>query len=54
MKSSAKKVELASVDDLFSTEESRADAQREKVLEFPCRNCTRSRSIPSRSRMMRP
>ena len=31
MKSSAKKVELASVDDLFSTEESRADAQREKV-----------------------
>ena len=32
MKSSAKKVELASVDDLFSTEESRADAQREKVV----------------------
>ena len=29
------KVELASVDDLFSTEESRADAQREKVLEIP-------------------
>ena len=27
--------ELASVDDLFSTEESRADAQREKVLEIP-------------------
>lgn len=35
MKSSAKKVELASVDDLFSTEESRADAQRERVLEIP-------------------
>jgi len=35
LKSSAKKVELASVDDLFSTEESRADAQREKVLEIP-------------------
>ena len=35
MKSSAKKIELASVDDLFSTEESRADAQREKVLEIP-------------------
>ena len=35
MKSSAKKVELASVDDLFSTEESRADAQREKVLKIP-------------------
>ena len=35
MKSSAKKVELASVDDLFSTEESRADAQRERVVEIP-------------------
>ena len=35
MKSSAKKIELASVDDLFSTEESRADAQRERVLEIP-------------------
>ncbi|WP_308310768.1 ParB/RepB/Spo0J family partition protein [Schaedlerella arabinosiphila] len=32
---SAKKVELASVDDLFSTEESRADAGREKVVEIP-------------------
>ena len=35
MKSSAKKAELASVDDLFSTEESRADAQRERVMEIP-------------------
>ena len=35
MKSSAKKVELASVDDLFSTEDSRTDAQREKVMEIP-------------------
>ena len=35
MKSRAKKVELASVDDLFSTEESRADAQRERVMEIP-------------------
>ena len=35
MKSSAKKVKLASVDDLFSTEESRADAGREKVMEIP-------------------
>jgi len=34
LKSSAKKVELASVDDLFSTEESRADAGREKVVEI--------------------
>ena len=35
MKSSAKKVELASVDDLFSTEESRTDTHREKVMEIP-------------------
>jgi len=35
LKSSAKKVELASVDDLFTTEESRADAQRERVMEIP-------------------
>ena len=35
MKSSAKKVKLASVDDLFSTEESRADVGREKVMEIP-------------------
>lgn len=35
MKSSAKKVKLASVDDLFSTEESRADVGREKVMELP-------------------
>lgn len=35
MKSSAKKIELTSVDDLFSTEESRVDAQREKVIEIP-------------------
>ncbi len=35
MKSSAKKVKLTSVDDLFSTEESRADVGREKVMEIP-------------------
>ena len=35
MKKKKKKVELASVDDLFSTEEGRADAQREKVMEIP-------------------
>ena len=35
MKSSAKNVKLASVDDLFSTEESRADEGREKVVEIP-------------------
>lgn len=35
MKSSVKNVKLTSVDDLFSTEESRADEQREKVVEIP-------------------
>ena len=35
MKSSEKKVELASVDDLFTTEESRQDAAREKIVEIP-------------------
>lgn len=35
MKSSAKNVKLTSVDDLFSTEESRMDEQREKVVEIP-------------------
>ncbi|PKM75561.1 MAG: chromosome partitioning protein ParB [Firmicutes bacterium HGW-Firmicutes-17] len=35
MKSSAKKISLTSVDDLFSTEESRADDQREKIVEIP-------------------
>ena len=37
MKSSAKKVELASVDDLFSTEEGRQDAKLEKIQEIPLR-----------------
>ena len=35
MKSSAKKIELASVDDLFSTEEVRQDAKLEKIQEIP-------------------
>ena len=34
MKSSAKKVKLASVDELFSTEQSRQDESREKVVEI--------------------
>jgi len=34
LKSSAKNIKLASVDDLFSTEESRADETREKVVEI--------------------
>ena len=35
MKSSAKNIKLASVDDLFTTDESRADDQRERVQEIP-------------------
>lgn len=34
MKSSAKNIKLASLDDLFSTEESRVDESREKVVEL--------------------
>lgn len=34
MKSSAKNIRLSSVDELFSTQESREDAQREKVVEI--------------------
>ena len=35
MKSSAKSIVLKSVDDIFQTEENRADAQRERVQEIP-------------------
>ena len=35
MKSSAKKIVLKSVDDIFQTEENRVDAQRERVQEIP-------------------
>ena len=35
MKSSAKNIKLTSYDDLFSTEESRAEGQREKIIEIP-------------------
>ena len=35
MKSSAKKVELASYDDLFTTQEERDDRKREKVQNIP-------------------
>lgn len=34
MKSSAKNIKLASVDDLFSTEKSRADENLEKIVEL--------------------
>jgi len=35
LRSSAAKIKLTSVDDLFSSEESRADASRERVIELP-------------------
>jgi len=35
LKSSAKNISLNSYDDIFSTEESRTDAQREKVMDIP-------------------
>ena len=35
MKSSAKNISLTSVDDLFKTDESRIDEQREKIIEIP-------------------
>ena len=38
MKSSAQKMQLASLDDLFSTQASRDEAQREKVQEIPLDN----------------
>ncbi|NLU24619.1 MAG: hypothetical protein GXW99_07930 [Clostridiales bacterium] len=35
MKSSDRKLNLTSYDDIFQTEESRADHQREKIVELP-------------------
>ena len=46
MKSSARNIELKSLDDLFSTEESRADAQREKVQNIPLRELHPFRNHP--------
>ena len=46
MKSSAKKVELASVDDLFSTEEGRQDAKLEKIQEIPLSELHPSKNHP--------
>ena len=48
MKSSAKKVELASVDDLFTTEQERQQAGEERVVRILLR------TTPSKSRMTRP
>ena len=54
MKSSAKKVELAPYDDLFSTEESRQDAKLEKVREIPLSELHPFKTTLLRSRMTRP
>ena len=35
MKGSGKNISLASYDEIFSTEESRADTQQEKIMEIP-------------------
>ena len=54
LKSSAKKVELAPYDDLFSTEESRQDAKLEKIQEIPLSELHPFKGHPSKSRMTRP
>ncbi len=54
MKSSAKKIELASVDDLFSTEEGRQDAKLEKIQEIPLSELHPLGTIHSKSRMTKP
>ena len=40
LKSSAKKIELASVDDLFSTEEGRQEQSWKRFRKFRCLNCS--------------
>ena len=54
MKSSAKKIELASVDDLFSTEEGRQDAKLEKIQEIPLSELHPFKTTHSKSRMTKP
>ena len=54
MKSSAKKIELASVDDLFSTEEVRQDAKLEKIQEIRCLNCIPLGTTHSKPVMTKP
>jgi ParB family chromosome partitioning protein len=50
LKSSAKNIKLASVDDLFSTEESRKDDNREKVIEIPLSQLHAFKNHPFRVR----
>ena len=53
MKSSAKNIKLASVDDLFSTEESRAAENLEKVMEIPLTELHAFKTIHLKSGTMR-
>ena len=46
MKSSGKKLSLTAYDDLFSTEESRQDDQRERVMEIPLEQLQHFRDHP--------
>ena len=50
MKSSAKNIVLKSVDDIFQTEENRADAQRERVQEIPLNQLKPFRNHPFKVR----
>ena len=50
MKSSAKNIVLKSVDDIFQTEENRADAQRERVQEIPLDQLNPFRNHPFKVR----
>ena len=54
MKSSAKKVELAPYDDLFSTEESRQDAKLEKIQEIPLSELHPFKGPDSRPQVRKP
>ena len=51
MKSSGRKIELTSLDDLFSTEENRQEAKLEKIRDIPL---TRSKTTHFMSGMMKP
>ncbi len=47
-------VSLKGADDIFSTEESRQEQQRNRFSKFPSGSCSLSRTTPLRSWMMSP
>ena len=53
MKSSVSNIKLTSVDDLFKTDETRADEIREKVMNVPMKICIRSKTIRFKSKIMK-